>query len=153
MLKLLSFLFQEPNAIDRFNPLAKPSSTLLDTSRFTSSNPSLVTGRHSPVYVAVPVDRPPVKLKPKIRSSAQDTNVISTINELRSKLLNVDDSGYKQILPGVHRDRCLVRHRTHFPKCCVTFQLTATKKSILIYSGHRLVATPFIRSLYYVPYE
>ncbi|XP_020620717.1 uncharacterized protein LOC110058406 isoform X2 [Orbicella faveolata] len=82
-----------PSAIDRFNPLTKPSSTLVDTPRFTSNNPTLVTGRHSPVYVAVPVDRPPVKLKPRIRATAQDTKDISTINELRSKLLNVDDSG------------------------------------------------------------
>ena len=90
-------LFQKPSAIDTINPSTKPSSTLVDTTRFTSSNPTLVTGRHSPVYVAVPVDRPPVKLKPRIRPTAQDTNEISTINELRSKLLNVDDSGYKKI--------------------------------------------------------
>ena len=90
------FLCQTPSAIDRFNPpVSKPSSTLVDTARFTSSNPSLVTGRHSPVYVAVPADRPPVKLKPRTRATAQDTIDISTINELRSKLLNVDDSGYE----------------------------------------------------------
>jgi len=103
-----------PSAIDRFNPLTKPSSTLVDTPRFTSNNPTLVTGRHSPVYVAVPVDRPPVKLKPRIRATAQDTKDISIINELRSKLLNVDDSGYKSISPRVHRDRYLGRHTTHF---------------------------------------
>lgn len=83
----------KPSAIDRFNPSTKPSSTLMDTTRFTSSNPTLVTGRHSPVYVAVPVDRPPVKLKPRNRATARDANDISTINELRSKLLNVNDSG------------------------------------------------------------
>ncbi|XP_078346337.1 uncharacterized protein LOC144631703 isoform X2 [Oculina patagonica] len=83
-----------PSAIDRFNPpVSKPSSTSVDSTRFTSSNPSLVSGRHSPVYVAVPADRPPVKLKPRTRVTAQDTIDISTINELRSKLLNVDDSG------------------------------------------------------------
>ena len=107
--------FQNPSAIDRFDSLAKPSSTLVETSRFTSRNPSLVTGRHSPVYVAVPVDRPPVKLKSRTRATAQDINDISTINEMRNKLLNVDDSGYKQILHVVHYDCCLVRHRIHFP--------------------------------------
>ena len=106
MLKLC-LVFQKSSAIDRFNPpLTKPSSTLVDTTHFTSSNPTLVTGRHSPVYVAVPVDRPPVKLKPRTRATAQDTIDISAINELRNKLLNVDDSGYKQILPGVLRGRC-----------------------------------------------
>ena len=102
MLKLFISFFQTPSAIDRFNPpLSKPSSTSVDTARFTSSNPSLVTGRHSPVYVAVPADRPPVKIKPRTRVTAQDTIDISTINELRSKLRNVDDSGYKAdlILP------------------------------------------------------
>ncbi|KAJ7373556.1 hypothetical protein OS493_011158 [Desmophyllum pertusum] len=80
-----------PSAIDRFS--SKPSSSFGDTTRFTSSNPSLASGRHSPVYVAVPVDRPPVKLKAKTRATVQDTIDVSTINELRSKLLNVDDSG------------------------------------------------------------
>ena len=110
----MTFLFQKPSAIDRFNPSTNPSSTLLDTTRFTSSNPTLVTGRHSPVYVAVPVDRPPVKLKHRTRATAQDTNDISTINELRSKLLNVNDSGYKKIKSIVHRDHYLGRHTTHF---------------------------------------
>lgn len=110
----MTFLFQKPSAIDRFNPSTKPSSTLMDTTRFTSSNPTLVTGRHSPVYVAVPVDRPPVKLKPRNRATARDTNDISTINELRSKLLNVNDSGYKKIKAIVHRDHYLGRHATHF---------------------------------------
>lgn len=81
-----------PNAIDRLNPPAvKPSSS--STSRFTSSNSFLKTGRQSPVYVAVPVDRPPVKLRSKACISPQDAIDISTIYELRSKLLNVDDSG------------------------------------------------------------
>ena len=53
-----------------------------------------MTGRQSPVYVAVPVDRPPVKLRSKARITPQDTIDISTIDDLRSKLLNVDDSGY-----------------------------------------------------------
>lgn len=93
----LFFFFQTPSAIDRFNALSKSNSALNGIPRFTSSNPSLVSGRHSPVYVAVPVDRPPVKVKPKAaRASARDTLDISTINELRSKLLNVDDSGWVQ---------------------------------------------------------
>lgn len=83
-----------PSAIDRFNTLpVKPSSNFVDVSRFTSSNSSLKTGRQSPVYVAVPVNRPPVKLRSKARITPQDTIDISTINDLRSKLLNVDDSG------------------------------------------------------------
>jgi len=83
-----------PSAIDRFNPpLSKSTSTFSDTAHFTTCNPSLVSGRQSPVYVAVPVDRPPVKVKPKTHISTQDTVDISTINALRSKLLNVDDQG------------------------------------------------------------
>ena len=63
-----------------------------------------MTGRQSPVYVAVPVDRPPVKLRSKTRVTAQDTNDISTINELRSKLLNVEDSGYEHLLLSADLD-------------------------------------------------
>lgn len=48
------------------------------------------------MYIAVPVDRPPVKVKPKTHISTQDTVGMSTINELRSKLLNVDDQGWVQ---------------------------------------------------------
>ena len=97
MLKLSSLSFQTPSAIDRFNPpLSKSTSTFSDTAHFTTCNPSLVSGRQSPVYVAVPVDRPPVKVKPKTHISTQDTVDISTINELRSKLLNVDDQGWVQ---------------------------------------------------------
>lgn len=134
MLKL-SFPFQKPSAIDRFNPpLTKPSSTLVDTTRFTSGNPTLVTGRHSPVYVAVPVDRPPVKLKPRARATAQDTIDISAINELRSKLLNVDDSGYtnRYYLESFVAFIWVVTQRiSPTNKCCVTFQLMAIKKTIL----------------------
>lgn len=93
--RLCFSFYQTPSAIDRFNTLpVKPSSNFVDVSRFTSSNSSLMTGRQSPVYVAVPVDRPPVKLRSKARITPQDTIDISTINDLRSKLLNVDDSGY-----------------------------------------------------------
>lgn len=74
-------------------PSAKPSPTSMDTSRFTSSNSFLKTGRQSPVYVVVPVDRPPVKLRSKAPISPRDAFDISTRNELRSKLLNADDSG------------------------------------------------------------
>ena len=70
----------------------------MDTSRFTSSNSFLKTGRQSPVYVAVPVDRPPVKLRSKAPISPRDAIDISTRNELRSKLLNVDDSGYDIVI-------------------------------------------------------
>lgn len=95
---------QVPSAIDRFNlPLSKSHHSLNDTPRFTSSNPSLVSGRHSPVYVAVPVDRPPVKVKPKACASAHDTLDISAINELRSKLLNVDDSGWVPSNSELHK--------------------------------------------------
>lgn len=93
--RLCFSFYQTPSAIDRFNTLpVKPSSNFVDVSRFTSSNSSLMTGRQSPVYVAVPVDRPPVKLRSKARITPQDTIDISAINDLRSKLLNVDDSGY-----------------------------------------------------------
>ncbi|PFX25530.1 Cytosolic carboxypeptidase 2 [Stylophora pistillata] len=79
-------------------PSAKPSPSSMDTSRFTSSNSFLKTGRQSPVYVAVPVDRPPVKLRSKAPISPRDAIDISTRNELRSKLLNVDDSGYDIVI-------------------------------------------------------
>ena len=92
------FSFQTPSAIDRFNgSLSKPNTALDAIPRFTNSNPCLVSGRHSPVYVAVPVDRPPVKVKPKARASAHDTLDISAIIELRNKLLSVDDSGLVQL--------------------------------------------------------
>lgn len=83
-----------PSAIDKINPpLAKFNTNARETTRFTSSNLSAVSGRQSPVYVAVPVDRPPVKVKPKMHASEQDTIDISTINELRSKLIDVSNSG------------------------------------------------------------
>ena len=88
------FLLQTPSAIDKINPpLAKFNTNARETTRFTSSNLSVVSGRQSPVYVAVPVDRPPVKVKPKMHASEQDTIDISTINELRSKLIDVSNSG------------------------------------------------------------
>ena len=88
------FLLQTPSAIDKINPpLAKFNTNARETTRFTSSNLSAVSGRQSPVYVAVPVDRPPVKVKPKMHASEQDTIDISTINELRSKLIDVSNSG------------------------------------------------------------
>ena len=91
---LCFFLLQTPSAIDKINPpLAKFNTNVRETTRFTSSNTSLVSGRQSPVYVAVPVDRPPVKVKPKMYASEQDTKDISTINELRSKLIDVSNSG------------------------------------------------------------
>ena len=88
------FLLQTPSAIDKINPpLAKFNTNARETTRFTSSNLSAVSGRQSPVYVAVPVDRPPVKVKPKMHASEQDTIDISKINELRSKLIDVSNSG------------------------------------------------------------
>ena len=88
------FLLQTPSAIDKINPpLAKFNTSVRETTR---SNLSVVSGRQSPVYVAVPVDRPPVKVKPKMHASEQDTIDISTINELRSKLIDVSNSGWVQ---------------------------------------------------------
>lgn len=83
-----------PSAIDKINPpLSKYNSTISDKTRLANRNQSLVSGRHSPVYVAVPVDRTPVEVKAKKHTSTRETMDVSTINELRSKLMNVEDSG------------------------------------------------------------
>lgn len=85
---------QSPSAIDKMNPpVAKFNTNFRETTRFASGSTSLVSGRQSPVYVAVPVDRLPVKVKPKMHASEQDTIDIATINELRSKLIDVSNSG------------------------------------------------------------
>ena len=91
---LFFLLLQTPSAIDKINsPLTNFNTNVRETTRFTSSNLSVVSGRQSPVYVVVPVDRPAVKVKPKMHASEQDTIDISTINELRSKLIDVSNSG------------------------------------------------------------
>lgn len=77
-------------------PLPKSNSALNDIPQGTSrSNQSLVSGRHSPVYVAVPVDKPPMKVKLKGRAFAHDISDIATINKLRNKLTNDNQLGKK----------------------------------------------------------
>ncbi|KAK2569276.1 Cytosolic carboxypeptidase 2 [Acropora cervicornis] len=74
--------------------LPKSNSTLNDSPSVVShGNTSLISGRQSPVYLAVPVDRPPMKVKLKTRAFEQDMSDIATINKLRSKLTNADHLG------------------------------------------------------------
>ncbi|XP_015755309.1 PREDICTED: cytosolic carboxypeptidase 2-like [Acropora digitifera] len=74
--------------------LPKSNSTLNDSPSVVShGNTSLISGRQSPVYLAVPVDRPPMKVKLKTRAFEQDMADIATINKLRSKLTNADHLG------------------------------------------------------------
>ena len=96
-IKLMSFFhFQDASTSSHISntPLPKSNSALNDIPQGTSrSNQSLVSGRHSPVYVAVPVDKPPMKVKLKGRAFAHDISDIATINKLRNKLTNDNQLG------------------------------------------------------------
>lgn len=70
---------------------------LMDIICFISSNFILVIGCYLFVYVVVFVDRFFVKFKFRNCVIVWDMNDIFIINELRSKLLNVNDLGYKKI--------------------------------------------------------
>ena len=89
---------QDPSTTSyRLNHTSPPksNSTLNDSPSVVShGNTSLISGRQSPVYLAVPVDRPPMKVKLKTRAFEQDMADIATINKLRSKLTNADHLGW-----------------------------------------------------------